>query len=45
MTGKRDRGESVGQSMRDRENLHKILERKAESSIQGRMKLRKIIRD
>ena len=35
MTGKRDRGESVGQSMRDRENLHKILERKAESSIQG----------
>ena len=23
MTGKRDRGESVGQSMRDRENLHK----------------------
>ena len=35
MTGKRDRGESIGQSMRDRENLHKILERKAESSIQG----------
>ena len=35
MTSKRDRGESVGQSMRDRENLHKILERKAESSIQG----------
>ena len=34
-TGKRDRGESIGQSMRDRENLHKILERKAESSIQG----------
>ena len=27
--------ESVGQSMRDRENLHKILEREAESSIQG----------
>ena len=23
MTGKRDRGESIGQSMRDRENLHK----------------------
>ena len=35
MTDKRDRGESIGQSMRDRENLHKILERKAESSIQG----------
>ena len=35
MTGKRDRGESIGQSMRDRENLHKILERNAESSIQG----------
>ena len=35
MTSKRDRGERVGQSMRDRENLHKILERKAESSIQG----------
>ena len=35
MTGKIDRGESIGQSMRDRENLHKILERKAESSIQG----------
>ena len=35
MTGKRDRGESIGQSMRDRENLHIILERKAESSIQG----------
>ena len=35
MTGKRDRGESIGQSMRDRENLHKILERKAESSIHG----------
>ena len=35
MTGKRDRGESIGQSMRDRENLHKILERKAASSIQG----------
>ena len=35
MTSKRDRGESVGQSMRDRENLHKILEREAESSIQG----------
>ena len=35
MTGKRDRGESIGQSMRDRENLHKILEREAESSIQG----------
>ena len=35
MTGKRDRGERIGQSMRDRENLHKILERKAESSIQG----------
>ena len=33
--GKRDRGESIGQSMRDRENLHKILERKAESSILG----------
>ena len=28
MTGKRDRGESIGQSMRDRENLHKILEEK-----------------
>ena len=35
MTSKRDRGESVGQSMRDRENLHKILEREAELSIQG----------
>ena len=35
MTSKRDRGESVGQSMRDREIFHKILERKAESSIQG----------
>ena len=35
MTGKRDRGESIGQSMRDRENLHKNMERKAESSIQG----------
>ena len=35
MTGKRDRGESIGQFMRDRENLHKILERKAESAIQG----------
>ena len=35
MTGKRDQGESIGQSMRARENLHKILERKAESSIQG----------
>ena len=35
MTGKRDRGESIGQSMRDREKLHKNLERKAESSIQG----------
>ena len=35
MTGKRDRGESIFQSMRDRENLQKILERKAESSIQG----------
>ena len=35
MTSIRDRGESVGQSMRDRENLHKILEREAESSIQG----------
>ena len=35
MTSKRDRGESVGQSMRDREHLHKILEREAESSIQG----------
>ena len=47
MTSKRDRGESVGQPMRDRENLHKILEREAESSHQfkGKMKLRKIIRD
>ena len=35
MTGKRDRGENIGQSIRDRENLHKILERKAEPSIQG----------
>ena len=35
MTSKRDWGESVGRSMRDRENLHKILEGKAESSIQG----------
>ena len=35
MTGKRDRCESIGQSMRDRENLHRILERKAEPSIQG----------
>ena len=33
-TQKRSRW-SVGQSMRDRENLHKILEREAESSIQG----------
>ena len=45
MTGKRDRGESIGQSMRDRENLHKILERKAESSIQGENEAQKIIRD
>ena len=46
MTGKRDRGESVGQSMRDRENLHKILERERLShQFKGRMKLRKIIRD
>ena len=36
MTSKRDRGESVGQSMRDRENLHKNSgEREAESSILG----------
>ena len=41
MTGQRDRGESVGQSMRDRENLHKILERKAESSIQGENEVQK----
>ena len=41
MTGKRDRGESIGQSMRDRENLHKILERKAESSIQGKNEAQK----
>ena len=41
MTGKRDRGESIGQSMRDRENLHKILERKAESSIQGETEAQK----
>ena len=46
MTGKRDRGESIGQSMRDRENLHKILERERLShQFKGRMKLRKIIRD
>ena len=46
MTGKRDRGESVGQSMRDRENLHIILERERLShQFKGRMKLRKIIRD
>ena len=41
MTGKRDRGESIDQSMRDRENLHKILERKAESSIQGKNEAQK----
>ena len=46
MTGKRDRGESVGQSMRDRENLHKIRERERVShQFKERMKLRKIIRD
>ena len=46
MTGKRDRGESIGQSMRDRENLHKIRERERLShQFKGRMKLRKIIRD
>ena len=46
MTSKRDRGESVGQSMRDRENLHKILERERLShQFKGRMKVRKIIRD
>ena len=46
MTGKRDRGQSIGQSMRDRENLHKILERERLShQFKGRMKLRKIIRD
>ena len=46
MTGKRDRGESIGQSMRDREYLHKILERERLShQFKVRMKLRKIIRD
>ena len=46
MTGKRDRGESIGQFMRDRENLHKFLERERLShQFKVRLKLRKIIRD
>ena len=46
MTGKRDRGESICQSIRDRENLHKIRERGRPShQFKERMKLRKIIRD
>ena len=35
LKGKRDGDESVGQTMRDRTNLHTILERKAESAIRG----------
>ena len=35
LKGKRDRGESIGQSMRDRENLHRILKKKPESANQG----------
>ena len=35
LKGERDREESVGQTMRDRKNLHKILQRKAEPAIRG----------
>ena len=35
LKGERDRDESVGQTMRERENHFKILERKAESAIRG----------
>ena len=35
LKGKRDRDESVGETMRDRENHYTILEREAESAIQG----------
>ena len=33
--GKRDRDRNVVQSLRDRENLHKVLERKAEMAVRG----------
>ena len=33
--GKRDRDQNVVQSLRDREHLHQILERKAESAVRG----------
>ena len=35
LKGKRHRGDSISQSTRDRGNLHKTLERKTESAIQG----------
>ena len=33
--GKRDRDQNVVHSLRDRENIHKIVERKAELAVQG----------
>ena len=33
--GKRDRDQNVVQTLRDRQNLHKILERKAELAVKG----------
>ena len=35
LTGKRDRSESISQSMRDRDNLHKILKKKSELATRG----------
>ena len=33
--GKKDRDQNVVQTLRDRQNLHKILERKAELAVRG----------
>ena len=43
LKGKRDPSESIGQSMRDRETLHRILERKAEPAIGGENEAQKIV--
>ena len=42
--GKRDRDQNVVQSLRDRENLHKILDRKVDSAVRGeRMAQQKLL--
>ena len=40
---KRDRDSNVVQTLRDRENLHKILKRKAESAVRGENEAQKKI--